>query len=369
MKSPVVKRSIVIASHKTSVSLEDAFWKGLKDIASDRDITLSDLVATIDTERRHGNLSSAIRLFVLDHYRAQDNAADAKSPIPRHDRDARSRQFCAPIDRAAERQLTGAEQIERPSGAAAARLGRFRWRGVAPGAASARGFGAGSTLIAGGSGGADCRSRRWHRTGRRNGGADGSRRAASARAVRPAFASAARCASLGVASRCLLHRIDLLRLLLDRAQRQPARQRVGVDRCASAPPSAPSARSRCVGAHAAVPAAGIPVSVSIASSVASARSTLAAAARSAPLARVDDIAQARLPGSDGDRGLGARRRQLPLSSAVVTKSRMRLASVGMPRSTARITASNTRGLRPAICAFSSVIVPCAGERADERRRA
>jgi predicted DNA-binding ribbon-helix-helix protein len=70
MKSPVVKRSIVIAGHKTSVSLEDAFWTGLKDIAIEREITLSDLVATIDTDRRHGNLSSAIRLFVLDYYRA-----------------------------------------------------------------------------------------------------------------------------------------------------------------------------------------------------------------------------------------------------------------------------------------------------------
>ncbi len=71
MKSPVVKRSIVIAGHKTSVSLEDAFWKGLKEIAGNREMTLSDLVASIDTDRRHGNLSSAIRLFVLDHYRAQ----------------------------------------------------------------------------------------------------------------------------------------------------------------------------------------------------------------------------------------------------------------------------------------------------------
>jgi predicted DNA-binding ribbon-helix-helix protein len=70
MKSAVVKRSIVVAGHKTSVSLEDAFWTGLKDIASLRNITLSELVATIDTERQHGNLSSAIRLFVLDHYRA-----------------------------------------------------------------------------------------------------------------------------------------------------------------------------------------------------------------------------------------------------------------------------------------------------------
>ena len=69
MKSPVIKRSIVIAGHKTSVSLEDAFWKGLKDIAGSRDITLSELVAAIDTGRQHGNLSSAIRLFVLDHYR------------------------------------------------------------------------------------------------------------------------------------------------------------------------------------------------------------------------------------------------------------------------------------------------------------
>ena len=73
MKSPVVKRSIVIAGHKTSVSLEDAFWKGLKEIAGTRDMTLSELVALIDAERRHGNLSSAIRLFVLDHYRSQIN--------------------------------------------------------------------------------------------------------------------------------------------------------------------------------------------------------------------------------------------------------------------------------------------------------
>jgi predicted DNA-binding ribbon-helix-helix protein len=69
MKSPVVKRSIVIAGHKTSVSLEDAFWSGLKDIAASRGMTLSELVASIDTGRQHGNLSSAIRLFVLDFYR------------------------------------------------------------------------------------------------------------------------------------------------------------------------------------------------------------------------------------------------------------------------------------------------------------
>ena len=65
------KRSVVIAGHKTSVSLEDAFWKSFNEIAASRNMTLSDLLATIDSDRQHGNLSSAIRLFVLDHYRAQ----------------------------------------------------------------------------------------------------------------------------------------------------------------------------------------------------------------------------------------------------------------------------------------------------------
>ena len=80
MKSPVVKRSIVITGHKTSVSLEDAFWSGLKDIAASRNMTLSELVASIDTDRRQGNLSSAIRLFVLDHYRSQLAANPPREP-------------------------------------------------------------------------------------------------------------------------------------------------------------------------------------------------------------------------------------------------------------------------------------------------
>jgi predicted DNA-binding ribbon-helix-helix protein len=71
MKSTVIKRSIVLAGHKTSVSLEDEFWRELKDIAGGRHTTLSSLVSTIDTERQQGNLSSAIRLFVLDVRRRQ----------------------------------------------------------------------------------------------------------------------------------------------------------------------------------------------------------------------------------------------------------------------------------------------------------
>jgi predicted DNA-binding ribbon-helix-helix protein len=75
MKSPVVKRSVVVSGHKTSVSLEDAFWKALKGVAARRNMALSDLVASIEAERQHANLSSAIRLFILDFYRIQLNVA------------------------------------------------------------------------------------------------------------------------------------------------------------------------------------------------------------------------------------------------------------------------------------------------------
>ena len=74
MKSPNVKRSIVIDGHKTSISLEDAFWTPLQAIAASRKMTVSDLVWSIDIGRRHGNLSSAIRLFILDFYKAQLSA-------------------------------------------------------------------------------------------------------------------------------------------------------------------------------------------------------------------------------------------------------------------------------------------------------
>jgi len=70
MKSPVVKRSIVVAGHKTSVSLEEAFWNGMKEISGLRNMTLSELVREIDSNRQQGNLSSAIRLFVLDYFKS-----------------------------------------------------------------------------------------------------------------------------------------------------------------------------------------------------------------------------------------------------------------------------------------------------------
>jgi predicted DNA-binding ribbon-helix-helix protein len=68
MPSSVIKHSIVIAGHKTSVSLEDCFWRGLKEIARHRDLSLSNLVSAVETERANANLSSALRVFVFQHF-------------------------------------------------------------------------------------------------------------------------------------------------------------------------------------------------------------------------------------------------------------------------------------------------------------
>jgi predicted DNA-binding ribbon-helix-helix protein len=73
-KSQVLKRSVHLDGHKTSVSLEDAFWNGLKEIAAAQGTLMAQLIATIDSERRkgnHTNLSSAIRLYVLAFYRSR----------------------------------------------------------------------------------------------------------------------------------------------------------------------------------------------------------------------------------------------------------------------------------------------------------
>ena len=89
MKSPVVKRSIVVAGHKTSVSLEEAFWNGMKEISGLRGMTLSELVGEIDNNRQQGNLSSAIRLFVLDYYR--NKVADPRRESVREATDVAAR--------------------------------------------------------------------------------------------------------------------------------------------------------------------------------------------------------------------------------------------------------------------------------------
>jgi len=74
----VVKRSLVIAGHRTSISLEDAFWRRLRRIAAERGLSLNRLAATIDASRGVANLSSAIRVFVLEAQgRADEGSAGA----------------------------------------------------------------------------------------------------------------------------------------------------------------------------------------------------------------------------------------------------------------------------------------------------
>jgi predicted DNA-binding ribbon-helix-helix protein len=73
MKSLIVKHSIVIDGHKTSISLEDPFWNELKGIANAQGVKLSELIAFIDRTRTQGNLSSAIRQFVLEYFQNEKN--------------------------------------------------------------------------------------------------------------------------------------------------------------------------------------------------------------------------------------------------------------------------------------------------------
>jgi predicted DNA-binding ribbon-helix-helix protein len=85
-RSAVIKRSIVIDGHKTSVSLENEFWDGLHEIAARDHATLSTLIGRIDRDRTSCNLSSAIRVFVFSHLRVrkagQDQAAHAREQAP-----------------------------------------------------------------------------------------------------------------------------------------------------------------------------------------------------------------------------------------------------------------------------------------------
>jgi predicted DNA-binding ribbon-helix-helix protein len=74
-KSAVTKRSVVIGGHKTSVSLEDPFWAEVRSIADAEKMTVSSLLRRIDRERSNANLSSAIRVYVLENVRDRANRA------------------------------------------------------------------------------------------------------------------------------------------------------------------------------------------------------------------------------------------------------------------------------------------------------
>ena len=74
MKSAITKRSVVIGGHKTSVSLEEPFWAAIREIAGAQEVTVSNLLRQIDLDRRNSNLSSAIRVFVLQSLQSQANS-------------------------------------------------------------------------------------------------------------------------------------------------------------------------------------------------------------------------------------------------------------------------------------------------------
>ena len=81
MKSNIAKRSVVIGGHKTSVSLEEPFWQCVREITHARAISVSELLQEIDRDRQESNLSSAVRVFVLEQ--ARRRAETVAHPHPR----------------------------------------------------------------------------------------------------------------------------------------------------------------------------------------------------------------------------------------------------------------------------------------------
>ena len=78
--SSVIKRSVIRNGHKSSISLEDQFWDALREIANHEHMAISALVATIDHGRTTNNLSSAIRVFVLDPFRRNNHIRNKSEP-------------------------------------------------------------------------------------------------------------------------------------------------------------------------------------------------------------------------------------------------------------------------------------------------
>ena len=100
----IVKRSVSIAGHRTSISLEEPFWQGLREIAERDKLSIQALIGRIDAERGEQNLSSAIRVFVLDDLRqplehiAVDQHDSALGANRRHSVTDRIFVKCTPAD-------------------------------------------------------------------------------------------------------------------------------------------------------------------------------------------------------------------------------------------------------------------------------
>ncbi len=81
MKTAISKRSVIIGGRKTSISLEEAFWREVRDIADLRHVTVSELLREIDSARDTPNLSSAIRVYVLGFVRGQTQAEPPRRAV------------------------------------------------------------------------------------------------------------------------------------------------------------------------------------------------------------------------------------------------------------------------------------------------
>ena len=81
MKSLVVKHSVNLDGHRTSISLEEVFWTALKEIAKERGESLQHLITSINANRQSANLSSALRIFVLRHYMDQSRTVELKNRL------------------------------------------------------------------------------------------------------------------------------------------------------------------------------------------------------------------------------------------------------------------------------------------------
>jgi predicted DNA-binding ribbon-helix-helix protein len=81
-----VKRSFTIAGHSTSISLEEPFWRGLKEAAAAQACSVAALVERIDAERAEAGLSSAVRVWLLEYYRAKSSPSEPEPPYDRSPR-------------------------------------------------------------------------------------------------------------------------------------------------------------------------------------------------------------------------------------------------------------------------------------------
>jgi predicted DNA-binding ribbon-helix-helix protein len=81
LKSLIIKRSFSLHKHKTSISLEGKFFEALRDIATERGLTMAQLVSTIDIDRQDKNLSSALRVFVLEYYQSKIWKSDGDDSV------------------------------------------------------------------------------------------------------------------------------------------------------------------------------------------------------------------------------------------------------------------------------------------------